>query len=53
MPYISLTPAKYAAHSKALAAFRSNPEATVDDLWRLSDSLDIPAADLMRMWQAK
>lgn len=53
MPHISLTPAKYAAHSKALADFRSNPEATVDDLWRLSDALGIPAADLMRMREAK
>lgn len=53
MSHISLTPAKYVANAKALADFRSNPDATLNDLWRLSDALGVPASDLMRMWEAK
>ena len=53
MSNISLTPAKYAAHSKALADFRSNPEATLGDLFRVADALGVSAADLMRMREAK
>ena len=45
----SLTPAKYAQQLKAVAALRSNPDATVGDLLRVADALGIPASSLTRM----
>lgn len=50
MPHTSLTPAKYAKQLKTVAAdLHSNPEATLDDLFRAADALGIEASELMRM----
>lgn len=49
----SLTPAKYIRANRAAADLRSNPDATIGDLFRVSDKLNICAGTIMRMWEAK
>lgn len=50
MSNISLTPAQYAKQLKTAATdLHSNPEATLDDLFRVADALGIEASELMRM----
>lgn len=54
MDHVSISPAQYAQQIKTAAAeFHANPEATLDDLFRVADALGIEASELMRMRAAK